>query len=217
MIPLYQKSAAILLLGIGLAACQHRPPEIEADGSTRTGKWRSDSAYFQQSAARLASLTQWRYAAKVGLTTASLKEQANLVWRFGDQANEVNLFGPLGVGALKLEFDQYGVQLSDNKGALHSGDSAEALMLDIVGWPLPVDALSYWLFVMPAPGHPFQFQLNGDGQIRTIRQLGWQIDFDDYRPYSDRLLPRKLTARKKFNKPGLGAVAVRLITKSWEW
>ena len=52
--------------------------------------------------------SSWRYSAKVGLTTPEVKEQANLIWEFRDQANNIRLFGPLGYGADKLQFDEYG-------------------------------------------------------------------------------------------------------------
>ena len=67
------------------------------------------------------SLPVWRYSAKVGISTPVAREQANLVWQFADQSNQVRLFGPLGVGAIKIEFDQYGVVLSDNRSVLHRG------------------------------------------------------------------------------------------------
>ena len=163
------------------------------------------------------STVEWRYSAKVGLSSDSLREQANLVWQYVDQKNNIRLFGPLGVGAIKIEFDRTGVQLSDNKGVLHRGSSAQQLLTDIVGWPLPIDALSHWLFVQPDLTLPYQYRLNEDGQVASIRQLGWQIDYSNYRQYDDQLLPRKLSAYKQFTNDEHGAVTVKLITKSWQW
>ena len=180
-------------------------------------EWRSDRQYFAESKLSLHSLSKWQYRGKVGLTTSKLHEQASLNWEFHDQGNAIQLFGPLGVGAVKIEFDQYGVQLIDNKGRVHRGHSAQALLTDIVGWPIPIDALSQWLFVLPAPGSTFQYRLNESRQVASIRQLGWQIDYADYRQYADRLLPRKLTAFKQFEASEQGAVTVKLVTRSWQW
>ncbi|MEM7360801.1 MAG: lipoprotein insertase outer membrane protein LolB [Pseudomonadota bacterium] len=189
------------------------PPEPAA-GNVEPG-WLSQSEPFVVN--RQLSEVDWRYSAKVGLTTDSLREQANLVWQYADQKNSIRLFGPLGVGAIKIEFDEAGVQLSDNKGVLHRGSSAQQLLTDIVGWPLPIDALSHWLFVQPDLALPYQYRLNEEGQVASIRQLGWQIDYSNYRQYDDQFLPRKLSAYKQFASSEQGAVSVKLITKSWQW
>ena len=211
------KAVFLLVLAV-ISACQHGVrSDSDLDDQTAThGTWQSDEDYFTQLDQTRAALNQWRYSAKVGLRSANLREQANLVWRFGDQSHDVRLFGPLGVGAIKLEFDDYGVQLSDAKGLLYQGTSAEHLLTEIVGWPLPIDALSYWLFLLPAPNHPYQYQLNGQGQLASIRQLGWQIDFAAYRDYQGEMLPRSIIAAKQFSDIKLGNVTVKLITKSWQ-
>lgn len=212
-----QKSVLLLLIAFG-SACQHGT----GTGSAAYGQsdavdvWRSDKGYFRHADHARTALNQWRYSAKVGLRSANLKEQANLVWRFGDQSHDVRLFGPLGVGAIKLEFDDYGVQLSDAKGLLYKGISAEHLLTEIVGWPLPIDALSHWLFLLPAPSHSYHYQLNELGQLASIRQLGWQIDFTAYRDYDGEMLPRTITAAKQFSDLKLGSVTVKLVTKSWQ-
>ena len=153
------------------------------------------------------------------MVTKQIQEQANVVWDYADQTNSVRLFGPLGAGQVKLEFDQYGVQLSDNKGLLHrglaaEGVTAEKLLTDITNLPIPVDALVYWLFVLPAPEFAFTYQLDSQGNVASLQQLGWQISFSDYRDYAGNLLPRRLTAIRDDVEQ---AVTVKLITKNWQW
>jgi len=192
-----------------LAACQHKP----AVGPDGVSTWLSDSTYFEQAVDNKAN-PQWRYSAKVGITTDKIREQANMVWQFQDQSNSVRLFGPLGAGAIKVEFDQYGVRLSDSKGELYSGDSAEQLLEQITGWLIPVDTLSYWLFARPAPEAAFRYQLNPEGSVSVIEQAGWSIRYDDYREYgANGQLPRKLLATKL----GSATVSVKLITKAWQF
>lgn len=206
-----------------LSACASIPQKPVSDAAGGPGPdyagleqgWRNDRQPFSD--VDVSTDYDWRYAAKVGLTTDTLREQANLVWQYADQHNDIRLFGPLGVGAIKIQFDRAEVTLSDNKGVLHRGNSAQELLTDIVGWPLPIDALSHWLFVRPDPTLPYQYRLNDEGQIASIRQLGWQIDYSNYRDYDSQLLPRKLSAFKQFASSEQGAVTVKLVTKSWQW
>lgn len=202
-----------ILLLLLLSACQHfEPQQQESD-------WLTDETVFMQRRADFESQLAWQYSAKVGVVTNQVQEQANIIWNFSDQANSVRLFGPLGVGQVILEFDQYGVQLSDSKGVLHrglesEGMSAEKLLADITQLPIPIDALTYWLFVLPDPEHVYSYQQDEQGNVIGLKQLGWQIQFSDYRDYAGNLLPRRLTAiRDNQADP----VTVKLITKGWQW
>ena len=199
-----------------LSACQtwsvSKPPTEAAQ------VWRQDSAYFDSSRTRIESLQQWRYTAKVGITTPTVREVANIVWNIEGQANDVRLFGPLGIGAVSLKFDQYGAVLSDNAGVTHRGTSAQSLLTKVVGWPIPIDALNSWLHVLPKPGSVYRYQLNEAGtEVTQLDQLGWQIQYSSYRLYGQgeatALLPRKIVATKVL--PNKDKMVVKLVTKSW--
>ena len=207
------KAFLIASLLILLTACQHIEPQQQE------GEWLSDETYFVQRQTDFESQASWQYSAKVGVVTDQSQDQVNLVWDYSDEANRVRMFGPLGVGQVKLEFDQYGVQLSDSKGVLRrglasQGMNAETLLTEITNLPIPIDALSYWLFVLPNPDHVFSYQLDEQGAVIGLKQLGWQLSFSDYREYAGNILPRKLTAvRDDQSQP----VTVKLVTKAWQW
>jgi len=121
--------------------------------------------------------------------------------------------------------------LSDNKGVLHRGSNAEELLTRVVGWPIPVDALSHWLFALPYSDQPYRFQLDEEGHVAVLEQQGWSIEYSHYKDYgfsdtgseqlthSDssekRKLPRKLIATKQLADQQ--QIVVRLNTKSWKW
>lgn len=215
-----RRARALLTIAslVFISACQHqlKPSEPEP------GVWLSDAAYFTEHSARRSQVQSWRYAAKIGLTTPMLREQANLVWQYNQTLetapdNEVRLFGPLGVGAVRMQFDENGAVLFDQKGRAHYGDSAEQLLNRIVGWPIPVDALSAWLFSMPSSAAPFRYQLGEDQHLAILEQLGWRIEYSAYRDYSGEFMPRKIIASRVLlageSEKG-GTIIVKLITKS---
>ena len=200
-----------------IVACTH----TDLNKTEETDNWLSDDAYFADRQSHYDSLVTWQYSAKVAVKSEATNQQANLVWLFSDQANSVRLYGPLGIGQIKVEFDQYGVQLSDNKGILHQGltshgQSAEQLLTEITNLPIPMDALSYWLFVVPAPEHVFRYQLNEQENVSVIEQLGWKIEYSGYRNYNGNFLPRKLTATREYADSEHGTIVVKLITKEWK-
>lgn len=192
--------------------------------------WLDKPGYFSERLQQAQQRTAWRYSAKVGLNTPQVKEQANLVWEFRDQANSIRLFGPLGMGAIKLQFDDHGVVLSDNKGLVHRGNSAEELLTRIVGWPIPVDALRSWMFVLPTKDAAYRYALDDDKHVQYLEQLGWVIEYSSYKDYGGEFMPRKIVATKILPNESANAnnstsknldssdgkkVVVKLITKSW--
>lgn len=209
---------ALIAVILWLSACQH----LDNKPSVNQSDWLSDETIFAQRQVDFSSLHLWQYSAKFSVQSDELREQGNIVWTYSDQANNVRLFGPLGAGQIKLEFDQHGVQLSDSKGVLHrgmaaEGNTAEKLLADITGLPIPLDALAHWLFVLPKPQYAFAYQLNDQANLAALKQLGWQIQFSDYRDYAGNFLPRKLTAIYVDENNRQQDITVKLVTKAWQW
>jgi len=202
---------------IFLAACGSVPKNSEG---TQSERWLTNPEFFNQAYQRHSQRSQWRYSSKVGVVTPDESNQANMVWLFDDNVtgakNNVRLFGPLGIGAIRIEFDERRVQLSDKNGVLHQGNSAEELLGRIVGWPIPVDALEYWLFSLPQPSEKYTYQLNEQQQLIALRQFGWEINYSGYREYykGETPLARKVVAKKQVSADQ--DVKVTLITKSWK-
>ena len=205
----------LLVAAMLLSACQTVPRSVP----TEVSEWRRDAAYFDAATLELESFDSWRYTAKIGITTPTVREVANMVWEFSDQSNDIRLFGPLGIGAVNLQFDQFGVVLSDNSGVQHRGESAQGLLTQIVGWPIPIDALSSWLHALPDSEAIYRYKLNESGtEVVLLEQFGWQIKYSSYRLYGEgemsALRPRKITATKTL--PDKTKLVVKLVSKSWE-
>lgn len=191
---------------------------------TSNENWRTDTTFFASQSVYFDELNEWRYKAKVGVTTPQGRDQASMNWSFSDQANSVRLYGPLGLGAVRIEFDDYGVVLSDNKGVRHRGDSVQQLLNKIIGWPIPVDALTKWLFLVPHDDAAFRYSLDEQGQLQVLEQKGWRIEYADYKDFSGRSMPRKITATRLDSidvNAEIGQkneqVKVKIISKRWQW
>ena len=206
------KVGLTLLVLIFLSACQ----TVSDDSAQKKSDWLTDSAIFTDAYDARSQLLTWRYSAKVGVKTQGTADQANMIWELDENDfNTVRLYGPLGLGAVKIEFDDSRVVLSDRKGLLHQGDNAQRLLEEVVGLSIPVDALHYWLFSLPLPGKAYDYQLNEGRQLSVLRQLGWEVRYESYREYFRGVmtLARKVRATKKMNNGQ--DVTVTLITKGW--
>lgn len=211
------KPLAVLAVSLLLSAC----PSVHHEQVVRDG-WQTDPSVFAERFDWHKGVKAWKLTAKIGISTPEIKESANLVWQVNGDSNVMRLFGPLGVGSIRIEFDQSGVTLVDSKGRTHKGQSAESLLTRITGWPIPVDALRYWLFVVPAPDSAFQYAVAdeslADSPVVSIDQRGWQIDYSKFQAASTYKpeLPRKIVAIKTALLGDVEQTAkVRLIVKSW--
>ncbi len=195
-----------------LTACQ---TSIKAP-PVRDG-WSTDPALFSSRDAWQKEMSGWKLSGKVGIRTPDIKESANLIWQVNGDKNVIRLFGPLGAGAVRLEFDAHQAVLKDQKGNEYIGSDAEALLQRVVGWPIPLTALKRWVFALPADDRAYQYVAEGD-QLRALDQAGWAITYNAYKPYlaGAPTLPRKIiaTAQTSDNEAD-EQVVVRLIVKSW--
>lgn len=139
-----------------LAGCQSVPkPSIES-----SDEWVQADGRFATRTKVSESLIHWRYSAKASIKSQGKTDQFNLDWRFAEGAHSIRIFGPLGVGAVRLDYDGGEARLSDNDGVKYTGPDAASLLREITGLNLPINALQYWLFAVPAPDALAHYQLN---------------------------------------------------------
>jgi outer membrane biogenesis lipoprotein LolB len=184
------------------------------------------------------ALKYWRYSAKASIKTAATNDQFNLDWRYNEGNHTIRLFGPLGVGAVRLEFDDDGANLSDKDGVLYSGPNAATLLREITGLNLPIDALQYWLFALPAPNAIAHYRLSLEGQqeIDHLKQLGWETQFSDYQVWSvdsssvgaavlesevDAMVFANTRLPRRISSQGRGLrgeyIDIKIVTKLWDF
>ena len=79
-------------------------------------------------------------------------------------------------------------------GSEETAASVAELIQDSVGWPVPFEALQWWVRGLPAPGAIESEQLGPDGLLVSLRQFGWSVDFNRYESVGGVGLPVRLKA-----------------------
>ncbi|MBM7424715.1 lipoprotein insertase outer membrane protein LolB [Spongiibacter marinus] len=149
----------------------------------------------------------WHMQGRIGLWQGSQQESSQITWlQCGDHYAKIRLTGPVGVGGAEIISDPSGAQLT-YKGDVRRAASAEALAADI-GWPVPVSALRHWLRGRAAPNAPMAAQLSATGQLSSLEQFDWQIQFARYQHDNTDALPQLIEAQR-------GDTRLKLIVKSW--
>ena len=91
-------------------------------------------------------------------------------------------------------------------------------------YSIPICALSSWIFSVPKSGARFRYQLDANQRLKRLEQLGWLIEYSNYKQFDDGFKPRKIIATRvasdrassEIRAIANNEVVVKLITKSWK-
>ncbi|SHF00848.1 outer membrane lipoprotein LolB [Microbulbifer donghaiensis] len=187
---------SLALLAFLLAACAGQKPQPPSAA--------------EQSAMQLQN---WTIRGKLGVRSPTDNGSANLTWeQQSAPVYRIHLSGPLGAGATVISGSPGGVSLQrGNEPPLQASNPAQ-LTMDTLGWPLPVNEMFYWVRGLPAPGGASNQQRNAHGQLQSLRQSGWQLNFSEYLNRGPYVLPTRIKAE---TRGAAGPVKVTLVIKEW--
>lgn len=154
-------------------------------------------AAWQLRQSQLADTTSWQIQGRLSARTAEEGWQASLRWVRERDRHEIDLWGPLGRGHVRISQDRFGAELLDAERNRYRAPSGEALLLDATGWRVPLDGLNYWVLGIPVPQRPAREVLDDAGRLQRLQQLGWSIAFERYERDGTLELPRRLHLRRQ--------------------
>jgi outer membrane lipoprotein LolB len=124
----------------------------------------------------LAGRVAVRYEGKAGTESATGRVQ----WRHSDAADDLLVTNPLGQGVARILRGADGVRLETSDGRTYRAPDAEALTQEVLGWRLPLNGLADWMRGRPRPGSSADVQPGEDGRPFSIRQDGWNVEYEEY-------------------------------------
>jgi outer membrane lipoprotein LolB len=164
----------------------------------------------QQAAA--GEIREWNLHARAVLRLEGEAYNIGVRWqRERDGRFMMLLEAPFGQGVFRIDSSgpgMYRLLLPD--GQSFENETAEALLEDAVGWSLPIGGLDFWIRGLPHPRTDYSHRLDSRGLARSIRQDGWNIEYQDYAPGPDGLqLPRRM---RVVDEP----VTFKLVIEQWQ-
>ncbi|MBY0345752.1 MAG: lipoprotein insertase outer membrane protein LolB [Neisseriaceae bacterium] len=131
---------------------------------------------------------------------------ANFRWKHAPPNDEVDINTPLGNTIAQIQRNASGVTLRAGSEVYHA-DDVDSLTQNLLGFPLPLAHLSWWLRGQSAPNIEVQQQEKG------ILQAGWTIDFyTDEQPNTMGFginYPRRVDLSRE-------AIRLRFVTHEWQ-
>ncbi|ACX96002.1 lipoprotein insertase outer membrane protein LolB [Halothiobacillus neapolitanus] len=155
-------------------------------------------------------IADWQCIGRIAIRTETEGGTVNLNWhQIGDTAKIV-LNAPLNQGTVELAGRPDMMLITDSSGHRQLTSNPEASIEQLTGWKIPITALPDWIRGLPHDKSAL-IQLNQNGQLRTLNDDGWLIDYESYMPVPgfDLEMPRKITVTRD-------DIRLRLVVESWQ-
>lgn len=193
------------MLCLSCAAPSPRPPDAHLQ------------LLWQTHESTLLPIQHWELRGRLAVRTDARGGQASLTWKRDAAQHNIRLSGPLGRGMVQVTQDEKGAQLQDAEQRVFHAASAEELLYRYTGWRLPLTNLDYWVRGVPVPSMPANRELDDAGRLKTLRQQGWEVLYQEYVRFDGHELPNRLTLTFTPDQatPELPAMEVRLVIDRW--
>lgn len=163
----------------------------------------------------LAAHPNWSFQGRVAITKGRNGGSGRIDWAQQQRQYRIELSAPVTRQSWRLSGDsQGGGRLEGLEGGPRAGEDAQQVLREATGWEIPVNLLPDWVRGQVAvdAAAPEQVGYDAEGRLQALRQMGWEIQFQEWYPPSDGrpALPRRIEARN-------GDAKVRLLLDQWDF
>ncbi len=151
---------------------------------------------YEKRAGEIESVSNWNLVGRISLDDGEEGGSGRLQWVVKSNDSTMDFHGAMGRGAWHLDIKPAGALLRLADGNQYVADGVDELLEQQIGWPIPVEALQWWVRGLAAPGVIDAQLLDDAGLLTSLAQFGWQIDFNRYASDSGVALPVRLDARQ---------------------
>ena len=167
-----------------VTGCDILPPASKVDTQAQ---WQAQLLWLQD-------LRNWRVSGRLAVQIPDDGWSASLRWRQRAANYRIDLSGPFGQGAMRINGSPTRVALRTADGQVRRASSAEQLVAAELGVEVPISLLPHWLLGRPAPEVPVdKMHWRPDGSLEFLSQAGWQVQYLEYESVEERTLPSRIS------------------------
>lgn len=163
----------------------------------------------QQHLLNIATIEQFTLQGRIGVQAEGKGFSGGLHWQHDSANDNIELYSPLGgqVASIKKTADK--VALVDAKGNRISATDAETLTQTALGWQLPLTGLADWSLGRPTNSAIDAITWDEFGHLSTLKQDGWNIEYQNYSEQNGHFLPSKILLRSE-------KINLKLLVEKWD-
>ena len=187
--------------GLALAGCASIPGTAPA-GPPNERAWQNRQASLMQ-------IDDWEMQGRVGIINGKDGGSGSMNWQQQGASLQFDFHGPFGAGALDIRGDGGVLHVKSSRGDDFITTDPEHDFTRLLHVPLPVLSMRYWVIGLPAPGTPFDKQVDAGGHLVNLVQRGWNVSYLSYAPFDGHDLPTRLLIQRD-------AVRIKLAIEAWQ-
>lgn len=194
-----RNTRSLLLLSalIGLTACRTVAPPAGENPS------------WVQLRNELQHLETWQLSGRVNVRYYDESHTPRIQWQQNGEQYHIRLWGTFNAGNTEID-GRPGLVTLEQDGEVLTADTPENLILEQLGYELPVSHLEYWIKGIPAPDSTAQLDFDELNQLTALQQDGWTVLYSDMRQYAQLSLPRRVDVSRQE-----GDVRLRFVGLNW--
>jgi outer membrane lipoprotein LolB len=135
---------------------------------------------------------------------------ANFAWNHEAGRDRIDLASPFGQVYARIDGRSDRVQVERPGGATDAYPDWKAMTAALLGAPVPMDDLAWWIRGAAREGAPASVERDAQGRVLILRQLAWEIVY----AYSDDA-PSAGPSRLVLKYPDVEPVEVRIVVDRW--
>ena len=171
-----------------LASCAS-VPGTAPEGPPNEAAWQTRSAHLQ-------SLKNWELQGRIGIVTGQHGGSGSMDWRQQGLQVAFSFHGPFGAGTLEVRGDSRALWVRSSRGDDFITTDPEKDFAARLKVPLPVLSMRFWMRGLPDPDTPFVKTVDAHGQLVTLTQRGWQVNYQDYAEFGGYDLPTRMLIQR---------------------
>lgn len=151
----------------------------------------------------LYGIRSWGFTGRLALISEQDSWSASIAWRHVPGKEQIELAGPLGQGAARIELTNSMVTIDKGGGDIQSSENPEAFISQQLGMPVPLRSMGYWVLGLVMPEQESQPMVDG------FLQNGWYVDYRELQVVGLQTMPRKMTVMND-------KVKLKLVIDNWK-
>ena len=188
--------ASLAVAALLLTSCAIAPPAEENSDWNRQRN-------------QLQALDSWELRGRVNIRYDNESHTPRINWLQQNVEYHIRLWGTFNAGNTHI-IGRPGYVTLEQGGDVVTANSPEDLILQKLGYELPVSYLEYWIKGLPAPESEAELWFNELNQLTSLVQAGWTVSFTDPRQYGSISLPRRVELTRPEND-----IRLRFIGLNW--
>ena len=195
----------ILLFALFLGACATTPPPPKLFSEPPSPE---QARAWQQYRQQANQITSWTLTGRIVVNTEDDGWNGELHWSQRTDGYGIQFSAPFGQGAFQLNGSATGAEIQFSDGKTFQAIDAETLLVEQLGWHLPLSGFKYWVTGIPKPESTSVLKYRLDGHLDKLQQGQWLVSYPEYVSIDGVMMPRKVFLENH-------ELSVRLVIDRW--